>query len=55
MERWHDAPADAFLASKSVEYLRETGQEDDLEFVLTHVDDLDATFVLDGDELRKDA
>ena len=55
VERWHDAPADAFLESKSVEYLRETGQEDDLEFVLSHVDDLDATFVLDGDELRKDA
>ena len=53
--RWHAAPADALLDSKSVEYLRRTGQEHDLEFVLSHVDDLDATFVLDGDELRKDA
>jgi 2-phosphosulfolactate phosphatase len=55
VERWRGATADAFLGSKSVEYLRRTGQDADLEFVLSHVDDLDSTFVLDGDELRKQA
>jgi 2-phosphosulfolactate phosphatase len=54
-ERWRGAASDAFLGSESVEYLRRTGQHADLEFVLGHVDDLGATFVLDGDELRKQA
>src|SRR5438270_930992 len=34
------------------ESLRSTGQEADLEFVLSHVDDLDLVYALDGDELR---
>jgi 2-phosphosulfolactate phosphatase len=41
VERWRDAPA-------SADYLRRTGQVDDLEFILAHVDDLDATFELNG-------
>ena len=32
----------------SAEYLRRSGQLDDLEFILGHVDDLDATFELNG-------
>lgn len=38
--RWRDAPADAILVSNSAAYLRRSGQLDDLEFVLSHVDDV---------------
>jgi len=44
--RWSGAPADAFLGSKSVEYLRRSGQLQDLEFILEHVDDLHAVFAV---------
>jgi 2-phosphosulfolactate phosphatase len=44
--RWRGAPAGAFLGSRSIEYLRRTGQLDDLEFILDHVDDIDATVAL---------
>jgi 2-phosphosulfolactate phosphatase len=51
VERWSGQSADAFLGSNSVEYLRRTGQEADLEFVLSHVDDLGRTFVFADGEL----
>ena len=35
----------------SAEYLRKTGQVSDLEFILEHVDDLDAVFPLTGGEV----
>ena len=40
VERWRDAPADAWLGSRSAAYLRRTGQLDDLDFILGHVQDL---------------
>jgi 2-phosphosulfolactate phosphatase len=46
--RWRDAPVDAVARGASAEYLRGSGQLDDLEFILGHVDDLDATFELNG-------
>jgi 2-phosphosulfolactate phosphatase len=49
--RWSDEPVDALLVSPSVTYLRETGQEDDLEFVMTHVDDVDQAFVMEGNRI----
>jgi 2-phosphosulfolactate phosphatase len=48
IERWRDAPADAFVGNKSTEYLRQTGQLEDLSFILAHVDDVDATVAFDG-------
>jgi 2-phosphosulfolactate phosphatase len=53
LERWAEAPDDAFLDGRSARYLRETSQEHDLRFVLEHIDDLDAVFVLDQREVRK--
>ncbi|HEV7886418.1 MAG TPA: 2-phosphosulfolactate phosphatase [Acidimicrobiales bacterium] len=53
IERWRAQPAEAITASASAEYLRETGQYDDLDFILAHVDDVDAVFVVDGDELKQ--
>lgn len=51
--RWGDAPDDAFVSGRSSDYLRRTGQEHDLEFVLSHIDDLEAAFELrDGELVR---
>jgi 2-phosphosulfolactate phosphatase len=40
VERWRGLPRDAFMMSRSVDYLRKTGQLADLEFILDHYDDL---------------
>jgi 2-phosphosulfolactate phosphatase len=51
VERWSGAPVDAFRGSKSVEYLTHTGQLSDLDFILEHVDDVDAVFPLQNGEV----
>jgi 2-phosphosulfolactate phosphatase len=52
LERFGEAPDDAFLEGRSAEYLRDTGQHEDLAFVLDHIDDLDSVFVLERGEVR---
>jgi 2-phosphosulfolactate phosphatase len=52
LERWGDAPDDAFLDGRSARYLRETAQEHDLEFVLAHVDDLTDVYIVEQGEVR---
>lgn len=49
--RWRDAPLNAIRCSNSVAFLERAGRVDDLEFVLTHVDDLDCVFVVEDGEL----
>jgi hypothetical protein len=49
--RWRGAPVAAVAAGSSGGYLRESGQIAELRFVLDHVDDVDATFQLDGHRL----
>ncbi|HYP49055.1 MAG TPA: 2-phosphosulfolactate phosphatase [Thermoleophilaceae bacterium] len=50
VERLGDAPEDVMLESRSVRYLRDTGQDHDVRFVLEHVDDLRTVFpILDGE------
>jgi 2-phosphosulfolactate phosphatase len=44
---WRDEPVERIAGGKSAEYLRTTGQLDDLEFILTHVDDLETAFTLE--------
>jgi 2-phosphosulfolactate phosphatase len=51
IERFGDAPDDAFLRGRSAGYLRDTDQTDDLEFVLGHVDDLNGVFVVERGEV----
>jgi 2-phosphosulfolactate phosphatase len=46
VKRWSGAPFDSWIHSKSAAYLRSSGQEADLEFILSHVDDLDASLIL---------
>ena len=49
--RWNGAAADACLASHSADYLIRSDQMDDLEFVLNHVNDLDAVYQLFDQEV----
>ena len=41
VSRWRHARVDELRSGKSAEYLIRSGQQDDLEFVLSHIDDLD--------------
>jgi len=52
LERWGQASDDSFLHGPSAQYLRDTGQEEDLAFVLEHIDDLPAVFVVERGEVR---
>jgi 2-phosphosulfolactate phosphatase len=51
VECWSGSSVDAFLKSKSVEYLRSTAQLGDLNFILEHIDDLDDVFALKNSEI----
>jgi 2-phosphosulfolactate phosphatase len=53
LTRWGEAPDDAFLEGRSARYLKDTGQQDDLAFVLEHIDDLSAVFVVEQGEVRR--
>ena len=51
IERWRGQPVDSFLQSQSVAYLQRTNQLRDLDYILAHVDDLQAVFLLENDHL----
>jgi len=51
VKRWQGEPVEACLISKSVDYLMRSKQLDDLDFVLSHVNDLVAVHALDDDEV----
>jgi 2-phosphosulfolactate phosphatase len=52
--RWSQARADAWLCGNSAGYLRRSGQLDDLEFILAHINDLKSTFALrDGEVIAE--
>jgi 2-phosphosulfolactate phosphatase len=51
MAVWDGVAPEAILASPSVDYLRETHQTDDLDFVLGHVDDVDAIALYNGQQV----
>lgn len=53
VDAWRGQPADTIKKSASAEYLRATGQYEDLDFVLAHVDDLDAVFAYEGKEIKR--
>jgi 2-phosphosulfolactate phosphatase len=51
VERWrHASPSDC-LISRSVDYLKRTGQTEDLQFILDRINDLDETYVFDSGEI----
>lgn len=50
VDRWGAAPAEACQSSKSVDYLRRSGQTRDLDFTLAHVNDLPQVYYMrDGE------
>jgi len=51
IERWSGASPVACVNGKSADYLRRSGQGRDLDFVLTHVNDLDRVFTVERDEI----
>jgi 2-phosphosulfolactate phosphatase len=51
ISRWKEVNPEEVRGGRSAEYLRQSGQEQDLEFILNHIDDLDAVPVLIGSEL----
>ncbi len=51
VERWRGAPPNACAQGNSAAYLRRSGQTNDLDFILAHVNDLDAAFILKGEEI----
>jgi 2-phosphosulfolactate phosphatase len=51
IKRWSGAPPDACVPGKSAEYLRKSGQTRDLEFILSHINDLDSAFMIKHDEV----
>ena len=51
VDRWHHTPVESLLVSNSVAYLRRSGQLHDLDFIMSHIDDLPSVFPLHGDEL----
>jgi phosphosulfolactate phosphohydrolase-like enzyme len=52
LEEWAGAADDGFVDGPSARYLRDTGQDADLRFILEHVDDLDDVFSLEQGRVR---
>ncbi len=51
VKHWESVDPDAWMESKSVQYLRDSDQTDDLEFVRRHRDDIDAVFMMKHGEV----
>ena len=51
VERWADADVSACASGNSARYLKRSGQQHDLDFVLSHVDDIDAAFMVKHGEV----
>lgn len=51
VKHWGNAPDDAFKDGHSAQYLAATGQHHDTEFILEHIDDLDAVYEMRDGEL----
>ena len=55
VERWTGADPMSLLSGPSAEYLRSTGQEEDIAFVLGHLDDVTTAAEYDGIEVHAEA
>jgi 2-phosphosulfolactate phosphatase len=56
VRRWTGVPVEQCAKGRSADFLRDSGQERDIDFVLERVDDLDAAFVMrDGELLTEGA
>lgn len=55
IEQWSGVPVDAICHGKSAEYLRKSGQSRDLDYILTHIDDLDEVYRFERGQVLKEA
>ncbi len=55
VRRWRNQPVSAWVGNKSSAYLRKSGRLADLEFILGHVGDLNAPFILENGEVTMGA
>jgi 2-phosphosulfolactate phosphatase len=53
VKRWSEMPVESITASASATYLRNTGQTRDLDFILTHVDDLNEVYRSERSQIMK--
>lgn len=51
LKRWQGSSVQDILPGHSAQYLIRSGQVRDLDFVMTHIDDLDTTFCYDGERI----
>lgn len=51
VERWREASINSILSSASVAYLKRSGQTRDLEFILSHIGDLELRLTLERGEI----
>ncbi len=53
IELWRGAPVEAITVGASANYLRNSGQERDLDYVVSHVDDLDEVYRFERNQIIK--
>ncbi len=53
VERWKDAPVGVCAHGRSADYLRRTGQLEDLDFILDRIDDVAGVFRFEAGELHR--
>jgi 2-phosphosulfolactate phosphatase len=53
IDRWRDSPVESVASGKSAAYLRGTGQLRDLDFILSHVNDLQDVFAYSDGEVTQ--
>jgi 2-phosphosulfolactate phosphatase len=51
IKKWATEPPEAALSSKSADYLRRSGQSQDLDFILSHINDLRGAYRMRGGEV----
>jgi 2-phosphosulfolactate phosphatase len=55
VEQWSGVPVDVISEGASADYLRNSGQTRDLDFILTHIDDLDEVYRFERGQVMKHA
>ncbi|HLX56492.1 MAG TPA: 2-phosphosulfolactate phosphatase [Ktedonobacteraceae bacterium] len=53
VEQWSGVPVEAITEGASADYLRNSGQQRDLDFILTHIDDLDEVYRFERGQVLK--
>jgi 2-phosphosulfolactate phosphatase len=55
IEQWSGVSVESIIDGASAEYLRNSGQSRDLDFILTHIDDLDEVYRFERSQVMKHA